>query len=80
MKKILLFFIHFYQKYLSPLKRTRCPYYPTCSNYALQALEKHGVVKGSILAVWRILRCNPFSHGGVDLVPEEFLSFRRRKV
>ena len=69
MKKIMLWSIHKYQKYLSPVKTTRCPYYPTCSNYALQAIEKYGAVKGGILAGWRILRCNPFSHGGYDPVP-----------
>ena len=79
MKKILIYCIRLYQKYLSPLKRMRCPYYPTCSNYGIQAIERHGAIKGSILAIWRILRCNPFSHGGIDPVPDEFLSFRRRK-
>ena len=69
MKKIRLWSIRNYQKYLSPLKTTRCPYYPTCSNYALQAVEKYGALKGSILAGWRLVRCNPFSHGGYDPVP-----------
>ena len=69
MKKIMIWSIRKYQKYLSPIKTTRCPYYPTCSNYALQAIEKYGAVKGGILAGWRILRCNPFSHGGYDPVP-----------
>ena len=69
MKKIMTGSIRTYQKYLSPLKTTRCPYYPTCSNYGLQAIEKHGALKGGLLAGWRILRCNPFSHGGYDPVP-----------
>lgn len=69
MKKIMLWSIRKYQTYLSPLKTTRCPYYPTCSNYAMQAIEKHGALKGGVLAGWRILRCNPFSHGGYDPVP-----------
>lgn len=69
MKKVLIRGIRFYQKYLSPLKSTKCPYIPTCSNYALQAIEKYGAFKGSLLAIWRILRCNPFSHGGYDPVP-----------
>lgn len=69
MKKILIWLIHQYQKYLSPLKNTKCPYYPTCSCYAVEALQKHGALKGSALAGWRILRCNPFSHGGYDPVP-----------
>lgn len=69
MKKILISMIRFYQKYVSPLKSTKCPYYPTCSNYGLQAVEKHGVFKGGILTLWRIIRCNPFSKGGYDPVP-----------
>ena len=69
MKVILIKMIRFYQKYLSPLKRTRCPYIPTCSQYGLEAIQKYGALKGSLLAAWRILRCNPFSHGGYDPVP-----------
>lgn len=70
MKKILIAGIRFYQKYLSPMKRTRCPYIPTCSQYGLEAIEKYGAIKGSLLALWRILRCNPFSKGGFDPVPK----------
>lgn len=69
-KKILLVLIRFYRKYLSPLKTTKCPYYPTCSTYGLQAVEKYGALKGGLLAAWRILRCNPFSKGGYDPVPD----------
>ena len=79
MKQILIVLIKFYRKYLSPLKTTRCPYTPTCSEYGLEAIEKYGAfkggllalgpVKGLLLAIWRILRCNPFSHGGYDPVP-----------
>ena len=59
-----------YQKYLSALKgRATCIYTPTCSQYAIEAIEKHGVLKGGLLAAWRILRCNPFSKGGYDPVP-----------
>ena len=54
------------------MKRTKCPYYPSCSQYGLEAIQKYGAVKGSMLAAWRILRCNPFSLGGVDHVPDEF--------
>lgn len=69
-KKFLIGMIHFYQRYLSPLKgRSTCIYNPTCSCYAIQAIEKHGPVKGTALSVWRILRCNPFSKGGYDPVP-----------
>ena len=69
MKNILIAMIRFYQKFLSPLKHTRCPYTPTCSQYGLEAIQKYGAFKGSILACWRILRCNPFSKGGYDPVP-----------
>ena len=69
MKQLLILLIRFYQKYLSPMKTTRCPYVPTCSQYGLEAIEKYGAVKGGALAVWRILRCNPLSKGGYDPVP-----------
>ena len=69
MKRILIRLIRFYQKHLSPLKSTKCPYYPTCSNYGLEAIEKYGALKGGLLAIWRILRCNPFSKGGYAPVP-----------
>ncbi|MBQ8623267.1 MAG: membrane protein insertion efficiency factor YidD [Oscillospiraceae bacterium] len=72
MKKILELAVKFYRKIISPLKPPCCKYYPTCSTYALEALKKHGAIKGSILAVWRVLRCNPWSMGGVDYVPEKF--------
>ena len=69
MKRILIFLIKLYQKYISPLKTTKCPYIPTCSQYGLEAIEKYGAIKGGFLAMWRILRCNPFSKGGYDPVP-----------
>ncbi|MDD7703144.1 MAG: membrane protein insertion efficiency factor YidD [Lachnospiraceae bacterium] len=69
LKRFLIFLIRLYQKYISPLKTTKCPYYPTCSCYGLEAIQKHGALKGSALAAWRIIRCNPFSHGGYDPVP-----------
>lgn len=70
MKKILIGLIHFYQKYLSGLKGVpTCKYFPTCSEYGIQAIEKYGALKGGLLAIWRILRCNPFSKGGYDPVP-----------
>lgn len=71
MKKVLVYFIKFYRTHLSKLKgKGTCIYTPTCSEYAIEALEKHGAVKGSLLAVFRILRCNPFAKGGYDPVPE----------
>ena len=69
MKKIVIALIKGYRKYISPKKSTKCPYFPTCSEYGLQAVEKYGVIKGGLLAFWRILRCNPFSKGGYDPVP-----------
>ena len=69
-KKILIGLVRASQKYLSPLKgHSTCIYFPTCSQYAVEAIEKHGALKGGLLAVWRILRCNPFSKGGYDPVP-----------
>jgi len=67
--KILIAFIRVYQYTLSPLLGPRCRYYPSCSNYAVDALREHGAVRGLGLATWRILRCNPFSNGGYDPVP-----------
>ena len=69
MKKILIYIIKVYQKYISGLKSTKCPYFPTCSQYGLEAVEKYGAIKGGFMALWRILRCNPFSKGGYDPVP-----------
>ncbi|MCR5829182.1 MAG: membrane protein insertion efficiency factor YidD [Lachnospiraceae bacterium] len=70
MKKILIGLVRFYQKWISPLKRrSSCIYIPTCSQYALQALEKYGALKGSWLAIKRILRCHPFAKGGYDPLP-----------
>lgn len=70
MKRVLIGLVKLYRKFLSPLKgHGTCIYTPTCSQYAIEALEKHGVIKGSLLTIWRILRCNPFSKGGYDPVP-----------
>jgi uncharacterized protein len=57
-----------YQKAISPALPRRCKYEPTCSRYALEAIRAHGVLRGTVLAVWRVLRCNPWSHGGYDPV------------
>ena len=70
MKKFFIKLIVFYQKYLSALKGgSTCKYVPTCSQYAIEAIEKYGPLKGLGLAIWRVLRCNPFSKGGYDPVP-----------
>ena len=63
---LLLAPIRAYQRWISPALAPRCRYYPTCSAYAAQAIRELGPIRGSILAAWRLLRCNPFSHGGVD--------------
>ena len=68
MKKILLSAIKFYRKYISPGRPSCCRFMPTCSQYALDAINKYGPFKGSIMAVYRILRCNPFCKGGYDPV------------
>jgi putative membrane protein insertion efficiency factor len=62
-----------YQRVLSPALPRRCKYEPTCSRYALQAVEHYGILRGTVLAVWRLLRCNPFSHGGYDPVQAQRL-------
>lgn len=64
--------VHVYRKLISPLVPPRCKYYPTCSSYAVQAVMRYGVFRGGWLAVWRLLRCNPWSFGGFDPVPKKF--------
>jgi len=72
--------IKFYRKYISPYLPPSCRFYPTCSQYALEAIERFGTFRGSLLAIWRILRCNPYCKGGFDYVPDEFPSlFKKRK-
>lgn len=68
MKRFLIFCIRMYQKYISPVKKPCCRFYPTCSSYAIEAIEKKGAVRGLCMATWRILRCNPFGKGGYDPV------------
>ena len=69
--KFFIFLIRKYQKYISPYLSlfNKCPYTPSCSNYTIEAIEKYGIFKGGLMGFWRILRCNPFSHGGYDPVP-----------
>lgn len=66
MKKMIIWLIEFYRRYLSGLKKPCCRFYPTCSEYALQAVQKYGAAKGSLMAVKRISRCHPFCKGGYD--------------
>ncbi|OFO53743.1 membrane protein insertion efficiency factor YidD [Nosocomiicoccus sp. HMSC059G07] len=69
MKKIILQMIRFYQRYISPMSPPSCRFYPTCSQYAIEAVEEHGAFKGSYLAIRRILKCHPLHKGGFDPVP-----------
>jgi putative membrane protein insertion efficiency factor len=69
--------IRVYQKAISPALGNRCRYYPSCSQYAVQAIRSYGILRGLVLAAWRLLRCNPWSHGGLDPVEEQTL-FRAR--
>ena len=68
-RKLLIAPIRFYQLVISPMIGPRCKYYPSCSEYMIQAIRVHGPIKGLGLGTWRILRCNPFSSGGIDHVP-----------
>jgi hypothetical protein len=69
--------VRLYQRAISPALAPRCKYYPSCSEYAVGAIRTYGILRGAILAAWRLLRCNPWSHGGVDTVEDQRL-FRRR--
>ncbi len=73
LKRALTAPIRLYQRVISPALPRRCKYEPTCSAYATQAIRSHGALRGIVLAVWRVLRCNPFSHGGYDPVSAQRL-------
>ncbi len=79
LKKIFIAPIKFYKKFISPLLGNHCRYLPTCSEYMMQAIEIHGVVKGLILGIWRILRCNPWAKGGYDPVPPKGMWINKTK-
>ena len=72
MKRLLLAMIAAYRRLLSPVLPRRCKYEPSCSVYAATAIRRFGAARGTLLAGWRLLRCNPFSHGGFDPVPDHF--------
>ena len=76
MRQVAALPIHAYRLLVSPLLGPRCKYHPTCSQYALDAIREFGVLRGLVLAGWRLLRCNPWSHGGVDHAHHQTL-FRR---
>ncbi len=71
MKRALIKLIEFYRKAISPRTPPSCKYIPTCSEYGMEAIERFGALKGGLLTIWRILRCNPWSRGGYDPVPEK---------
>jgi len=71
--RVVLAPVRAYQRFISPALPRRCKYHPTCSAYAVQAVERYGILRGVVLAVWRVLRCNPFSHGGHDPVSAQTL-------
>lgn len=71
MKQLFLTIIHFYRRAISPLKPPTCRFYPTCSQYGLEAIQRFGALKGGWLTIKRILKCNPFHPGGIDYVPEK---------
>ncbi len=71
MKRAMLVMIRWYKRHISPHLPDACRYTPTCSQYAITAIERYGAWKGGLMALWRILRCNPFVKGGYDPVPED---------
>ena len=80
MKRFLLALIRFYRREISPRKKKPCcRYFPTCSDYAMTAIQRYGAFRGGRMAAWRILRCNPFSKGGYDPVPEDPQTLLRRE-
>jgi uncharacterized protein len=72
--------IRAYQRAISPALPSRCKYYPSCSEYGVQAIRSYGILRGLVLAAWRLLRCNPWSLGGVDLVEDQKLFRARPRV
>lgn len=78
-RRIAILPITAYQRVISPAIPQRCKYHPTCSAYAAQAVREYGILRGSVLAGWRLLRCNPWSHGGFDPVSEQHVFAVRTK-
>ncbi|GAJ57726.1 MULTISPECIES: membrane protein insertion efficiency factor YidD [Geobacillus] len=76
----LIWCIRFYQRFLSPLKPPTCRFYPTCSNYGIEAIQRFGAIKGGWLTAKRILKCHPFHPGGFDPVPEPSEHAKRNKI
>ena len=81
MNKLMLWLIRGYQRWISPLKPPCCRFYPSCSHYAAQAIGRYGAARGGVLALWRVMRCNPMCSGGIDRVPDKWtdaIPFLRR--
>ncbi len=72
-RAIVLMPVRFYQRAISPALPQRCKYHPSCSQYAVTAVRRFGILRGLVLTAWRLLRCNPWSHGGVDFVEDQRL-------
>jgi putative membrane protein insertion efficiency factor len=72
-RSLIVLLLRFYQRWISPAFGQRCRYYPSCSEYAVQAVQRFGILRGLTLAAWRLLRCNPWSRGGVDPVDDQRL-------
>ncbi|NLX90238.1 MAG: membrane protein insertion efficiency factor YidD [Firmicutes bacterium] len=80
MKRILLFFLRMYSNYLSPLFPSRCRFYPSCSRYCIESIERYGVVRGAYLTSMRLLRCHPFNPGGYDPVVKFYGEKEKRRL
>ncbi|MEI6763880.1 MAG: membrane protein insertion efficiency factor YidD [Actinomycetes bacterium] len=74
MKSILILTLRGYQKFISPFFAPRCKYYPSCSQYSIDAIRAYGSIRGIAMTAWRLLRCNPLSHGGVDYAKDPYTS------
>ncbi|MBO0460705.1 MULTISPECIES: membrane protein insertion efficiency factor YidD [Enterococcus] len=79
MKKVLIYLVRGYQRFISPAFPPSCRYYPTCSNYMIQAIQVHGALKGTLMGTARIFRCHPFVKGGIDYVPRNFRLTRNKE-
>jgi len=79
-RRAVVLLLRFYQRFISPVFGPRCRYYPSCSEYAVQAVERFGILRGLVLAGWRLLRCNPLSRGGFDPVDNQRLFAPKKTV
>ncbi|MDO5560378.1 MAG: membrane protein insertion efficiency factor YidD [Oscillospiraceae bacterium] len=79
LKKLYLFPLRIYRKFISPVTPPCCRFVPTCSEYAMIAIERFGIFKGTLLAAGRLIRCNPLCKGGIDNVPDQFILFKNKR-